>query len=224
MIPAAHVIFVLDDSGSMAGAAVQTRRAFEAMTETLQMCKGAEIVFTLIKFGDKPRTVFTRRHIQEVERIWYRPNNNDDSIYDSVKAAIELGENSPRDEKVIVILQADGGDTCSRNGPDDVRPLVEAKQAAGWEFLFLGAAYYCNAACEGCDCQWFQRCSGSEATVYKCAEWLGIPKENVILYNPYEGNISLTAFEETAVNIGSVASRLTEHASYTEEQRKKASG
>lgn len=207
MIPAAHVIFVLDDSGSMASSKDVTKEAFDGMAESLQLCKGADIVMSLIKYGTRPVLTFARTHIQEVEPIKYNPSSSDDTIYDSLLVAIKLAESATRDEKTIIILQADGGDTCSRASPPTVKAAVLAAKAKGMEFLFLGAAHSVHY----------------EPSIHACGDKLGFSRDEIICYSPTASKESIAAFSETATNIGSVASRLTEHAAYTKEQQERVS-
>lgn len=203
MIPAAHVIFILDDSGSMRSSAKVTKAAFDGMVEALQLCKGADIVMSLIKYGTRPVLNFARTHIQEVKPVAYNPQSNDDTIYDSMLVAIDLAGKPPREEKAIIILQADGGDTCSRAKPSQVKTAVLAAKEKGMEFLFLGAEHY----------------TGYEGIIQTCSDGLGFSREELILYQPGMSKESMAAFSETAANIGSVASRLTENAAYTQEQQ-----
>lgn len=214
MIPAAHVIFVLDDSGSMGCSEKITKKSFDGFVEALQLCKGADIVMSLIKFGERPRLEYARTHIQEVAPVVYKPRNGDDTIYDSLLYAIRLAEKAPREEKSIIILQADGGDTCSSHRPPEVRAAVLAAKARGMEFLFLGAAP------NGEGIKGYPG-GGTKYGIYHCAEILGFEPDQVLLYNSGTGEQSAIAFAETAANIGSVASRQRDHADYTKEQQER---
>lgn len=207
MIPAAHVIFVLDDSGSMGTSEKVTRKAFDGMVEALQLCKGADIVMSLIKYGTHPKLEYARTHIQEVAPVQYMPRSSEDTIYDSMLVAIKLAEKSPREEKTIIILQADGGDTSSKAKPPQVKAAVLAAKAKGMEFLFLGA----------------EHSVGYAGHIQACGDSLGFSRDEIICYLPIASKESIAAFAETAANIGSVASRLSEHAAYTKEQQERVS-
>lgn len=226
MIPAAHVIFILDDSGSMATSEKITKKAFDGMVEALQLCKGADIVMSLIKYGSTPKLIYGRAHIQEVKPISYMPRNDNDSIYDSLLFALKLAETAPREEKTIIILQADGGDTCSRVKPEAVKSLVLQAKTKGMEFLFLGANYMqytienYGADAERYDCIYGETQCGSKRFIMNCAERLGFEPDQVMLYNSNTKE-SVAAFAEAASNIGSVASRLREHADFTKDQQEK---
>lgn len=225
MIPAAHVIFILDDSGSMMASTEITKKSFDGMVESLQLCKGADIVMSLIKYGSKPVLTYPRKHIQDVAPVSYAPNSGDDTIYDSLLFAIELAEQAPRDEKTIIILQADGGDTCSRARPDAVNLAVTNAKRKGVEFLFLGANYHPDDSPHAnMRYDWGGKSGndyypGSKKGILTCAELVGISPEEVMFYDSGASKESTAAFAETASNIGSVASRLTEHAAYTDEQK-----
>jgi von Willebrand factor type A domain-containing protein len=215
MIPAAHVIFILDDSGSMVYSKDVTKKSFDGMVEALQLCKGADIVMSLIKYGTRPKLEYARTHIQEVEPVKYYPSSSDDTIYDSLLYAIELASRAPREEKTIIILQADGGDTCSRAKPPQVHKAVMEAKARGMEFLFLGANYVPG------DSKYLDSICGSMTFIKNCAKKLGFTDEEVMFYDSGEGKESAAAFEETAANIGSVASGIRDHAAYTPEQQAK---
>lgn len=215
MIPAAHVIFVLDDSGSMRISEGITKKSFDGMVEALQLCKGADIVMSLIKYGTKPNLEYARVHIQDVKPVAYKPSSSDDTIYDSLLVAIKLASEAPREERSIIILQADGGDTCSRARPPQVKAAVLAAKASGMEFLFLGAAHHGDYLGSHGDHP------GTVNGLKYCADKLGFSPEELILYNSSTDKQSAAAFAETAANIGSVASRLSEHAAYTKEQQER---
>lgn len=61
---------------------------------------------------------------------------------------IEASLGERRDIRPVLVIQTDGEENCSRfTGPDgrtrpmthdDIRPLIAAKEAAGWEFVFMG--------------------------------------------------------------------------------------
>lgn len=189
MIPAAHVVFVLDDSGSMEEYEHITAQAFDAMVESLQLCKGADIVMTLIKYGNYYQCVYSRKHIQLVKPIEYSPCQAGTAIYDSLLRAIDSIKSPPREEKTIIIMQTDGGDNESRHSKREVERAVLLAKSAGVEFLFMDAA-------EG---------------VYVNSEELGFTKAETIHYSAAD---SLAAFAEVATDIGSVASRLKDRVGF----------
>lgn len=220
MIPAAHVIFVLDDSGSMRASKDITKKSFDGMIDALQLCKGADIVMTLLKYGSTVKTEFSRKHIQEVMPIGYDPNSGQDVIYDSMVYAIDLADKAPRDERTIIILQADAGDTSSYSKPEDVFKAVSVAKKNGVEFLFLGANYNgAGSKSQSEDAMAPYLAVGSAHFIRKIAGQLGFAPDEVILYDSGTAKESLAAFEETASNIGAVASRTTDHAAYTKEQQ-----
>lgn len=218
MIPAAHVIFVLDASGSMDVVRQQTVNAFNGFVETLQLCKGAEIKFSLITFNWHVNTVFRLTHIQEVKPLdceRYVPGGGT-TLYDATGLAIDHGlrEGKPKDEKVIVVIQTDGEDGASnRYSLHAIRDRILGAQAEGCEFIFMGMdSWQLRRRMES------RRAEGlsSFSTPGDIGEAMGIPPEAILRFDADDKEIA-AAFEAAAVGAGSVASRLSEHASVSGE-------
>lgn len=161
--PLAHVIFVLDNSGSMGRYRGITQAAFNVFLQTIKDCKGAEIRLTLIKFGSQPRVEYLAKPIHEIPPMTgYYPADSHDSLYDGVAKAIEVAETLGWGNKVTICIQADGGDNASRTSQPELKMKVEAKRKLGWEFQFMGAGEYFNC--------------------FAFAASIGIPAENVVRY------------------------------------------
>ena len=207
-VPLAHVIFVLDDSGSMSFYTEETKRAFDAFVSTLQKVKGSQIVLTLIKYGDSCEVVYKAKPIQDVGKLEYNPKSSYDIPYDAVHFAAEIAEAEKRSNKVVICLLCDGGDNASKHTRGEARKLIERKLKEGWEFCFLAAGdrgyIYCPA---------------------EVAKRIGIPENCIIKYaQGHDGGKAIEAFGASAWNIGSYAAGRAEHVSYTADQKKKVGG
>lgn len=145
----AHVIFVLDDSGSMQSCRHQT---IEGFNEFLAGQKESEVptYVSLYKF-DGWRTVQMYEHVpvSVVEKLnteTYNPQGGTnllDAMGDvMIKVNSELaayGKKSSRDSVTIVIL-TDGEENQSKEfSTGDIKAMVEKSTAANWGFFFLGA-------------------------------------------------------------------------------------
>lgn len=222
--PLAYVAFLLDDSGSMSAKAEATIAAYNAYIETLKETKGAEIRFSLWKFGGNglaSTPVQRNAPIQDsvmLSTANYNPNDGTQLYWALVQLIQKTEEDLKQDKnprKVVICIQTDGQSakgyvdgTGSFDGQswsmgkgykaveEFCGELVRKKQSEGWEFVFMAAKdgqfdFY-NVACNE----------------------LGIPKENVMVYQTDEKS-TVAAFSAAAWNIGSFSSGRASHASFT---------
>lgn len=217
--PLAYVAFLLDDSGSMASKLTATIAAYNAYIETLKETKGAEIRFTLWKFGGEglaSNPVQRNAPIQDSVLLStqnYHPNSGTQLYWALVQLIRKTEEDLKTDKnprKVVICIQTDGqsgkgyvdkkGDFDAYKGDKTVMAfcgeLVRQKQNEGWEFVFMAAKEgqfnFYNVACNE----------------------LGIPKENVMVYQT-DKKSTVAAFSAAAWNIGSFSSGRASHASFT---------
>lgn len=218
-IPSAHVVFVLDDSGSMLRYAAATQEAFNVFVETLKECKGAEIRMTLIKFGDKPYVIFQGLPIQDVPVMKdYNPRNSRDVIYDSIAEAIKIAETDKRATKVVICVQADGGDTSSRLPSAAIRKMVAEKRALGWEFNYM----YATGRAEKdllTGAMDDHAAGGYYHPKVVCAK-VGIPYENTLSYRLSESKNIAQAFSATALGAAKFSSGRASSTAYEKEPAK----
>jgi hypothetical protein len=147
-----HVIFVLDDSGSMQSCRDATISGYN---EYLQMQKkdaqetGIATFVSLYKFDGRTLTsVFNRAPVEYVEdltRNTYNPQGGT-NLYDAIGGVMmqinaELAKNKKADrDSIIITILTDGAENASRTfNSSNVKQMVEKAEGKNWGFMFLGA-------------------------------------------------------------------------------------
>jgi len=145
----AHVVFVLDDSGSMQSCRQQTINGFN---EFLAGQKESEVptYVSLYKF-DGHRTIEMYTHVpvslvKDLNTETYNPQGGTNLLDAMGDVMIEVntqlaavGKVGNRDSITIVIL-TDGEENSSREFSNpDIKGMVEKSEAKNWGFFFLGA-------------------------------------------------------------------------------------
>lgn len=147
-----HIIFVLDDSGSM-----QTCRAatISGYNEYLQAQKkdaletGIPTFVSLYKFdGSSVNAVFNRVSVNEVEELnekSYDPQGLT-NLYDAIGGVMmninsQLSANKKADrDSIIITILTDGAENSSRTfNNSTIKQMVEKAEGKNWGFMFLGA-------------------------------------------------------------------------------------
>lgn len=141
--------FVLDESSSMGSVYQATISGFNEYVNGLRKQDG-ETSMTVSKFsslnGPMIRPLCENEAIDKVPELSmdnYRPSGNT-PLYDAVGTTIKKIEGwlSGQTEEwpVLFIIQTDGYENASREFTRaQVFQLIEAKQAEGWKFIYLGA-------------------------------------------------------------------------------------
>lgn len=143
-----EIVFILDESGSMAPLKNDTIGGFNSMIEK-QKDEVGEAVVTTIMFSNKSRIVHDRENINRIGELTskqYCPGSNT-ALLDAVGEAVDhissihkYARDEDRPEHTIFIITTDGMENSSRKfSQADVKKLIEAKKEEGWEFIFLGA-------------------------------------------------------------------------------------
>lgn len=140
------VSFLLDETGSMQSIKDDTIGGFNGYVEAL---KGdcAEILFSLVSFNSSETR---RRYVAEpVARVApltaaeYQPRAMTpliDAAVKIIRATDEALRARGDDPNVVVVMQTDGQENVSvEHTAADLALLVKEKEAAGWQFVFLGA-------------------------------------------------------------------------------------
>ena len=143
---ATFVSFLLDETGSMQSIKDDTIGGLNAYVETLQK-GGGDILFSLVSFNSSQ----TRKHyvadpIQDVTPLTeddYVPHAMTpliDAAVKIIKATDKAVERRDDDPNVVIVMQTDGQENVSvEYTASDLAALVKEKEAAGWQFVFLGA-------------------------------------------------------------------------------------
>ena len=141
-----YVSFLLDETGSMKSIKEDTIGGFNEYVDTLKE-DGDNIAFSLVSFnsnGTKSRYV-----AEPIEALAPLTNENYrpaamtpliDASVKIIKATAKAVKKRKDDPLVLVVIQTDGYENCSRkHTAADLAALVREKTEAGWEFVFLGA-------------------------------------------------------------------------------------
>lgn len=201
------VSFLLDETGSMEPIKDDTVGGFNEYVKTLQD-GGADILFSLVSFNSsetKRRYVAEPvANVQPLTTAQYRPHAMTpliDAAVKIIRATDEAVQRRGDQPNVVVVMQTDGQENVSvEHTSADLAALVKEKEAAGWQFVFLGAGMDAFAAAR-------------EAGV-------DIPLDHVVAYSRTR---SRQVFASTAKNVGEFAvSGSADALGYSPEQREDA--
>jgi uncharacterized protein YegL len=147
-----HVIFVLDDSGSMQSCRAATISGYN---EFLQAQKadavktGIPTFISLYKFdGHNVGCVFNRISVNEVENLTEKSYNPQGmtNLYDAIGTVmVQINQNLAEHKKenrdsIIVTILTDGEENASRTYTNQaIKQMVEKAEGKNWGFMFLGA-------------------------------------------------------------------------------------
>lgn len=143
-----ELVFILDESGSMAGLVSDTIGGFNALIEKQKQLEGKVYVSTVM-FSNQSRVVHDRVDISEIRPLTdrdYTPGGCT-ALMDAIGGAIRhIGmihryarpEDVP--EHTIFVITTDGMENAShRYSAEEVRQMIKKEETSGWEFLFLAA-------------------------------------------------------------------------------------
>jgi len=139
------VSLLVDRSGSMYPYADKVSRSVSEFIESQQVFKG-KAFFSLMQFDDVSEFVFKNKDIKEVNKneFHFQPRGGtalSDALVnaiDDMDASLKTFAAKEKPRRVVIGLITDGEDNMSRNSADKVRQMVQAKEAEGWDFFFLG--------------------------------------------------------------------------------------
>lgn len=131
-----EIIIVVDRSGSMSSICEDAQGGINNfISEQKEVEGGANL--TLVEFDTEYDVVHNRADIQSVSDYLLVPRGMT-ALNDAIGTAINTVKDP--EGKVIVVIVTDGGENSSREYTgSDVKDLIEAKTADGWEFVFLAA-------------------------------------------------------------------------------------
>ncbi len=199
------VTFLLDRSGSMNSIKAATIEGFNAYLASLKQEKEASIDFTFLTFDtgslDKVCVADPIASVVELTDAFYQPRGGTPLIDAAVKTiratedALKLRDSKT---KVVVAIQTDGFENAStEHTSEELRGLIAARTADGWEFLFMGA--------------------GIDA--YSQAQQFGIAAANTMSYDAADLASTKAAFSASAGNTRSFGNLKTMSASYSGAQK-----
>lgn len=141
--------FVIDESGSMQAAYETVPAGYNEFVATLQReAPDASQVYGSLAFfdshGDEPKVRFKREQVALAEMPElavgeYVPRGMT-PLNDAVSAMIKhLAKAQRKGEQVMLVIMTDGQENASETHTRDLQRLVQAREADGWEFIYLGA-------------------------------------------------------------------------------------
>lgn len=205
------VTFLLDRSGSMGSCWDSTIEAFNGYLDGLKDTPNLD--FSLIQFDHNAGVMDLNKvcvgvPIKDAPRLSrenYQPRGSTpliDASYTVIKAVeeslrrkkMETRPRYPEDTKVVICIQTDGQENCSRlYGWEALNALIKSKQDAGWQFNFMGA--------------------GIDA--YQQGRQMGIAPQSTMSYDHTSLRATRAAFAANAANTASFSAGLAESTAYS---------
>lgn len=154
-----HIIFIIDESGSMATCATDVRGGFNTYVEKLQG-DGNDYSLTAIKFGTTVRPLFANLTLDQVPTLTpenYMPLDST-ALYDAIGHGLDEAkkqwgtEKKPYgEERVLFIVMTDGFENASKQfNKETITARMKRREEAGnWTFVYLGADQDAWAAASG---------------------------------------------------------------------------
>lgn len=144
----AEIVFIIDLSGSMSGQEADIVGGFNSMLDR-QREEDYSALVTTVLFNHEMRTVHDRVPLKQVPRMEsgdYRVGGST-ALLDAVGRTVLHIQNIhkyAREEdvpnKILFVIMTDGEEnSSSRFSAQQIRKMVEERQQAGWEFMFIGA-------------------------------------------------------------------------------------
>lgn len=154
-----HVGLLVDESGSMRPMAPAVIAGINEFIGDLKAdpSETTAIRASLAMFdqrgGEPPvRVRFADLPIERVRQIGpsdYQPHGAtplNDAVMRTIRA---VGRRAGRDERVMIVILTDGLENASETSTSKLRAKILEREAAGWEFIYLGANQDTWAATEG---------------------------------------------------------------------------
>jgi Mg-chelatase subunit ChlD len=149
--PISHLYVLLDRSGSMASMAADVVGGFNGLLAD-QQAAGDDARLTLVQFdsGDPQEVLVDAKRIDRVRPLRpgdFQPRGGTPLLDATGRLIAQAADREARrrragkrPEAIVVVTITDGEENQSREHTrDGIRRLVQAKQAQGWTFVFLGA-------------------------------------------------------------------------------------
>jgi uncharacterized protein YegL len=141
-----HVIFCIDESGSMYGSVNDVLGGFKKTIDEQKAVKDGKCIVSLFTFSDKVKECFIGKTLDDVGELKYNPNGLT-ALYDGICTTVDkIGEwynkqpETERGGKKIVVIITDGGENASKEfSLADVRKKVKTQETEfDWSFVYLG--------------------------------------------------------------------------------------
>lgn len=141
-----HIIFCIDESGSMYNSVNDVVSGFEKTINEQKDVKDGRCIVSLFTFNDKVKECFIGKELNDVEKLDYHPGGMT-ALYDGICTTIDkIGDwynKQPEDKrggKKIVVIITDGEENSSTEFRlSDVRKKVKTQESEfDWSFIYLG--------------------------------------------------------------------------------------
>ena len=152
-----EIVFILDNSGSMAGLEGDTIGSFNGVLNTWKK-KGVPVLVSTVLFNHECRVLFDREPIAHIRAMTSRDYSvgGCTALYDAVGGAINhvrWVHRALRLEDVpgqtLFVIITDGEENSSREySRKNIRSMIDEQKKQGWEFVFLGADIDAEAGCD----------------------------------------------------------------------------
>ena len=135
-----HIVFILDESGSMGSIWDSTIDAVNEYFNAQKLEEGKTWV-TLVKFDTEFRPLYNFMPLKDIKpltRETYCPRGMT-ALHDAIGKTIDEHKNR-KNIKTIFVVMTDGGENSSKQHTlDSVKTRIEKQKKDGWDFVFLGA-------------------------------------------------------------------------------------
>lgn len=144
-----HVVFVIDESGSMCGKEDDVIGGFKKVVDEQKKNKEGGCAVSFYKFATTVKKVFTGIDVKEVEYLdgKYSPDGMT-ALFDGIGTAIyevtkwedDLKEEE-RPEKTVVVIMTDGGENNSKDYRlSKIKDMISHKEKShNWSFIYMGS-------------------------------------------------------------------------------------
>ena len=130
-----RIIVIVDRSGSMLSIAGDMEGALNSFVKEQRKQKG-KTRWTYWRFNQGVERVFSKKKGREVPSFTLQPEGMT-ALYDAIGKAVNVDD---VDRKTVCVIVTDGAENSSREFTHaNIVKLIQDREAAGWQFVFLGA-------------------------------------------------------------------------------------
>lgn len=144
-----HVVFVIDESGSMTGTENDVIGGFKRVIDEQKSVENGTCSVSFYKFADRVEEIYKGKDVNEVEYLdgKYHPGGFT-ALFDAVGTAIDkIGEwldgmkEEDKPEKNIIVVMTDGGENSSREyHSEKVKEMIKHQEEKyNWTFVYMGS-------------------------------------------------------------------------------------
>ena len=141
-----HVIFVVDESGSMYGSVADVIGGYKKTIEEQKAVKDGECIVSMYKFSSTVEEVYLGKKVEDVGDLDYSPGGMT-KLYDGIGTAVDnVGkwlnkmDEDEKPSKNLVVIITDGEENYSTEySLDKIREMIKHQEDKyDWSFVYLG--------------------------------------------------------------------------------------